>query len=139
MVGEAMYKQSQFAPGPAARRWAARAPTAGAIVRNKANFGASRIADKPFEGIELRQMYLPHQFGKTKPISGGQHTSSFRYPRPKPIVQNEANLPSHGRGRPSARPRALTLPPGTGTTAPNKPNSRQANKRGKCFTEKDLW
>ncbi len=46
--------------------------------------------------------------------------------------QNKANLPPDGRGRPSARPKALTLPPGTGTTAPNKANSR----REACGTNK---
>ncbi len=63
-----MYKQSQFALRPAGRGRAAKAPTAGAIVRNKANSPGNRIGTKPSSGKELCRIYLRQPSCRTKPI-----------------------------------------------------------------------
>jgi hypothetical protein len=70
-------------------------PAPWTFAPNKANFGGSRIAAKPFAGLELCPMSPTHRSGKTKPIWTGIRFQgsgvSDPTPDPQTFVRNEAN------------------------------------------------
>ncbi len=96
-----LYKQSQFAPGPAGRGWAtrvAKAPAAGASVRNKANL---RAASRRGGGVGRGDATVPASLEKimrNKPNfhhACGGDIPSFHYSiipvfQSRPIVRNKA-------------------------------------------------
>jgi hypothetical protein len=75
-------------------------PAPWTFAPNKANFGGSRIAAKPFAGLELCPMHPTHRSAKTKPIwtgIGGQGSAaSHLVQAPWAFVRNEANCPKRG-------------------------------------------
>ncbi len=90
-----------------------------AIVRNKANSADSQTKVNCRSGKRLRDRLLVLCLRKTKPISLKTDRAVARA-----ICAEQSQFSPGRRGRPSPRPKALTLPPITRAIVRNKANSR---------------
>jgi hypothetical protein len=91
--------------GRRARRWARAGALSLPIVRNKANFGGSRIGAKPFTEGELWRLCPSPRVGKTKPISATMPVGRSAFPGGKRAKRSQFGRVGGGRTPPSLAPK----------------------------------